>query len=163
MSKQLPFDVYIVRKVQKWEERAKAWGVELVDAIGTSPFAEMICKSGLSILYSSCLTFVDLWNGIKKMALEQLQKTMYILQCERTAYPEKHKADLDETAICSLIRASLLRSMGKFDEARRMLKTEILNHDRWVTLPIRCLLPLPCDHCPAKQTLMKLDMHSKVT
>ena len=45
MSKPLPFDVYITRKVQKWEERAKAWKVDLVDAIGTSPLAEMMCQS----------------------------------------------------------------------------------------------------------------------
>ena len=45
MSKQLPFDIYITRKVQKWEERAKTWKVDLVDAIGTSPLAEMMCES----------------------------------------------------------------------------------------------------------------------
>jgi hypothetical protein len=44
MNRELPFDVYIVRKVKKWEERAKFWGVDLVDAIGTSPLAEQICR-----------------------------------------------------------------------------------------------------------------------
>ena len=50
MSKQLPFDVYITRKVQKWEERAKAWNVDLVDIIGTSPLAEMMCKKSTVLL-----------------------------------------------------------------------------------------------------------------
>ena len=41
MSRELPFDTYIVRKVAKWEERVKSWKVDLVDAIGVSPLAEV--------------------------------------------------------------------------------------------------------------------------
>ncbi|KAG0650016.1 Inclusion body clearance iml2, partial [Hyphodiscus hymeniophilus] len=130
MSKPLPFDVYITRKVRKWEERAKAWKVDLVDAIGTSPLAEMMCKFGNSTSDGNMANGIDLWNGIKKMAPEQLQKTMGILGWERTTHPEKHKADLDDTAICALLRASLLRNSGKCEEARSVLNTEILAHDR---------------------------------
>ena len=44
MGKELPFDIFIGRKVKKWEARAKEWNVDLVDAIGTSPLVEQICK-----------------------------------------------------------------------------------------------------------------------
>ena len=114
MSKHLPFDVYIVRKVKKWEERSCSWNVDLVDAIGVSPLAEMIY----------------LWNGLKKSNEEQLQKTLDILQWNRTSEPERHEADLDERATQALLHAAVLRNMKKFDSARELLKTEILSHDR---------------------------------
>ncbi len=114
MAKQLPFDVYITRKVQKWEERAKAWDVELVDAIGVSPLAEM----------------VYFWGGPKKQGPLQLQKSLDILQWERASHPEKHQDDLDETAIQALLEAAALKNLRKYDEARDLLKSEVLNHDR---------------------------------
>jgi len=43
MGQELPFDIFIGRKVKKWELRAKEWGVDLVDAIGVSPLVEQIC------------------------------------------------------------------------------------------------------------------------
>jgi hypothetical protein len=114
MSKQLPFDVYITRKVQKWEERAKAWDVDLVDAVGVSPLAEM----------------VYLWGGAKKQNPAELQKSLDILQWERASHPEKLKDDLDETGIQAVLRAAFLKNMGRYDEARDLLKTQVLNHDR---------------------------------
>ena len=114
MSKELPFDIYITRKVKKWEERASSWGVDLVDAIGVSPLAEMMY----------------FWNGLKKCNEEQLQMTLDILEWTRTSEPEKHKADLDETATHALLRAAVLRNMKQYSTARQVLKTEILSHDR---------------------------------
>ena len=113
MAKQLPFDVYVVRKVKKWEERAKEWDVELVDAIGVSPIEEMIY----------------LWNGSKRMATPQLETSMEKLDWERTSHPEKHKTNLDEVALYALLTASILRNLGRFDDARKILRDEILNHN----------------------------------
>ncbi|RDW66185.1 outer membrane protein-like protein iml2 [Coleophoma cylindrospora] len=114
MSKQLPFDIYITRKVQKWEERAKEWDVEFIDAIGVSPILEMIY----------------LWNGLKKMSSVELEKSWSAVQWERTKLPEKFKADFDEAAMHHLLQACVLRNMRKFSEARDILETELLIHDR---------------------------------
>lgn len=125
MSKQLPFDVFIVRKVQKWEERSKAWGVDLVDSIGTSPLMEMMY----------------LWNGIKKMGQVELEKSLAALRWDRTTQPEKHEADLDEVAICALLRACVLRNMQKFENSRSILYTEILSHDKYIVPPLKSQRP----------------------
>lgn len=116
MGKQLPFDVYVVRKMQKWEERAKAWNVDLVDAVGASPYAEM----------------VYFWNGIQRGGPEQLEKCLAVLEWDRTSQPEKHQENLDEQAIVILLKASIFRNMGKYDEARQLLQEEILIHDKYV-------------------------------
>lgn len=114
MAKPGPFDIFVIRKVQKWEERSKEWDCDLVDAIGVSPIEEMIY----------------LWNGLKKMKKPTLKKSLETLDWSQTSYPEKHKADLDETALHALLEASVLRTLGKYDEARRILTTKILNHNK---------------------------------
>lgn len=116
MSKELPFDMYITRKCAKWEERAKAWDVDLADATGVSPLVEM----------------VYFWGGAKKENMEQLQKSLDAVEWERTTHPEKLENDLDETAIKALLEACMLRNMRKYDEARTILQDEILNHERYV-------------------------------
>jgi len=114
MAQNLPFDLYIVRKVQKWEERSKSWKVDLIDAIGTSPLTEM----------------VYFWGGMKKQDEDQLQKSLDCLSWDRTSHAENFKADLDETAIHAVLRAALIRNLGRYDEAREILTTEILPHDK---------------------------------
>jgi hypothetical protein len=114
MSKQLPFDLYIVRKTQKWEERAKAWDIDLVDAIGVSPLAEM----------------VYFWNGVKKQSPGELQKTLDLLNWSRVSHREKFEVDLDEVAIKATLEACVLRNLERYDESRSMLESEVLNHTR---------------------------------
>lgn len=115
MAQQLPFDMYIVRKVQKWEERSKAWKVDLVDAIGVSPLTEM----------------VYFWGGMKKQDSVQLQQSLDCLLWDRTTHPDKFNTDLDETAIHAVLKAAIARNMGKYEEARDTLQTEVLAHDKY--------------------------------
>ncbi|RDL41902.1 Outer membrane protein-like protein iml2 [Venustampulla echinocandica] len=114
MSKELPFDQFICRKVSKWEERAKAWNVDLVDATGISPVTEMIY----------------LWNGARKQNEVELDTSLEAIKWEKLSHPEKLRGDLDETALQALLKACALRNLKKYDEARVILTEEILNHDR---------------------------------
>lgn len=125
MSKELPFDTYITRKVQKWEDRAKNWKVDLADAIGVSPFAEMIY----------------LWNGSRKQNKEELEKSLKCAGWERSAYPERFENDVDEMAIHALVVSSVYKNMGKYEDARSLLQNTVLSHDRYVfPLPFPFLL-----------------------
>lgn len=131
MARQLPFDVFVTRKIQKWQERAKEWNVDLVDAVGVSPVTEMIW----------------MWAGFKKMRPEQLEITLKRLAWSEhtTLNPTWTKETVDERAVLSLLRASTIRCLGRTGEAKEILKTEILSHewhefkgglkDNW-TLPV---------------------------
>jgi len=115
LARQLPFDVFINRKIEKWEARATEWKCEFVDAIGVSPLEEMNY----------------FWNGYKRMPDEQLEVSLISLAWSESS--ENHhweKEGLDEKAILSLLRAATLRNLRKTEEAKEILETEIICHDR---------------------------------
>ena len=112
MGRQLPFDVFVNRKVAKWEHRAREWGCAFVDAVGVSPVEEM----------------TYLWNGYKKMDLRGLEKSLEVLAWSE-ANPHWKNEDQDEKAILALLRAAALRNLRRHDEAKAVLKQEILCHD----------------------------------
>ncbi|KAJ3464702.1 hypothetical protein MRS44_009488 [Fusarium solani] len=120
MARQLPFEVFIQRKIQKWEDRVKEHKVDLADAIGASPALEM------------CY----LWNMVKRMGPAELETARHAMRWERcTAKPEvveKMKEELDEIGSWALICAALFRQGKRFEEARELLETHVLKHDRSV-------------------------------
>lgn len=116
MARQLPFDVFVSRKVKKWEQRAQDWGLSFVDAVGISPLEEMIY----------------FWNGYKRMDTQQLQQSL-----DRLTWSEDTTANVnwtregpDEKAILALLRGATLRNLGRLDEARKTHKTGVLDVDR---------------------------------
>ncbi|KAI9839972.1 MAG: hypothetical protein M1819_000164 [Sarea resinae] len=115
MARQLPFDIFVYRKLQKWEARASEWKVPLVDAVGVSPIEEMIY----------------LWNGFKRMRPTHLEDSLAALAWSSSpSNANWSREELDEHATLALLRAVTLRNLGRFDEARDVLQKEILCHDR---------------------------------
>ncbi|OTA99837.1 hypothetical protein M426DRAFT_16068 [Hypoxylon sp. CI-4A] len=119
LAKPLPFEQFVARKIQKWEERSKALGIDLVDAVGVSPVEEM--------------TF--LWNGIKKMQAPELETSWKVLSWGRLTAPEearkKIRAEIDEQAARDVCRAAVARNLGNLDDARELLDN-VLAMDRLV-------------------------------
>ncbi|KAK2742583.1 Mitochondrial outer membrane protein iml2 [Myotisia sp. PD_48] len=116
LARQLPFDVFVTRKIAKWEARAKERKVKFIEAIGVSPIEEMIF----------------FWNGHSRMPDDQLE-----ISLRNLAWSESRESGqawssepLDERAIFALLQASLLRSQRKHGEAKNLLQSEILNHDK---------------------------------
>lgn len=115
MARQLPFDVFVTRKIAKWEARAKEWNVSLVDAIGVDPIEEMIF----------------FWNGHSRMTGEQLTESLTRLAwCESDKNKTWSREGPEEKAILDLIRAAVLRSLHTHGEAKEILKTLVLHHDK---------------------------------
>lgn len=117
MARPLPFEEFAVRKVKKWEDRSSAFAIDLVDTIGVSPMQEM----------------VYLWNGLKKMQPAELEAAAEDLSWDRLTCSEevrgKIQAETDESALHDLCHAGILRSLGRFEEARVNLQ-RVLNIDK---------------------------------
>ncbi|KAJ4296697.1 Mitochondrial outer membrane protein iml2 [Kalmusia sp. IMI 367209] len=115
MARQLPFDVFVNRKIAKWEDRAKAWKCDFIDAIGVSPFEEIIY----------------FWNGYKRMRDDHLDTSLANLAwSESSENTHWDKESLDEKAILGLLRAACLRSKGETVKAKETLQKEIIAHDK---------------------------------
>lgn len=117
MAKQLPFEVFVLRKMKKWEERAGEGSI--VDAVGVSPAQEM----------------VYIWNGGRRLDKGQAAKALGYLEWERcTAKTEKTgdaRAEgvrsVDEEGVRGVCRAALLRVLGRVAEAREELEGVLAN------------------------------------
>jgi hypothetical protein len=115
MARQLPFDVFVGRKIQKWEQRAKDHDVDLIDAVGVSPVEEMIY----------------FWNGYKQMNPDELKHSFRSLTLteSRTKIPWEDDT-ADEHAILALLKATIFRNMKMTTEARKTLANHVFSHDR---------------------------------
>ncbi|KAJ5307443.1 Outer membrane protein IML2 mitochondrial/Tetratricopeptide repeat protein 39 [Penicillium atrosanguineum] len=115
MARQLPFDVFVTRKIAKWEARAKDWNVPLVNAIGVDPIEEMIF----------------FWNGHSRMTEAQLEESLARLAwCDSDANETWSREGAEEKAILDLIRAAVHRSLHNYEKAKQILKTKVLNHEK---------------------------------
>lgn len=116
MARQLPFDVFVTRKIKKWEARAQEFKVSFIDAIGVSPLEEMIF----------------FWNGYKRMDTSQLEESLAILAWseDKAANPSWTMEGPDERAILAVLRAAIYRNMHRWDEARNLLKNGVLSVDK---------------------------------
>lgn len=120
LAGKLPFDVFLERKLQRWEARATAHKVDLVDAVGVSPAME------------TCY----MWNGTKRMNDTQLDNAMNTLSWERLTCRDDVvatiKAEEDEMGSWAVCMSAALRRRGKFPEARSVLQEHVLEKDRAV-------------------------------
>ncbi|PYH90316.1 mitochondrial outer membrane protein Iml2 [Aspergillus ellipticus CBS 707.79] len=115
MARQLPFDVFVSRKIAKWEARAKEWKVPLVDAVGVDPIEEMIF----------------FWNGHSRMTQAQLEESMTKLAwSESEANKTWAREGVEEKAILHILRAAVLRSMRRHEEAKEMIRKSIFSQDK---------------------------------
>lgn len=118
MARQLPFDVFVSRKIAKWESRAKDRKVSLVDAVGIDPVEEMIF----------------FWNGHSRMTPEQLETSLSNLSWSESPANKDSWAreSLEEKAILNLLRAAVLRSLRRHQDARALIHDHVLVHDKSV-------------------------------
>lgn len=132
MARQLPFDTFVNRKIQKWNLRAQEWKVDFIDAVGVSPIEEMIY----------------FWNGYKRMRPEHLEISLQRLAWSTSpGNPMWARETLDEQAVLSFLRAATLRALRRTEDAKRVLKTEILSHE-WSEFKghLRDSWTCPCAH-----------------
>ena len=116
MARQLPFDVFVTRKIKKWEARAHDLHTPLIDAVGVSPLEEMIF----------------FWNGYKRMATTQFEDSLAALAWseDTNVNPTWEREGPDERAILAVLRAATLRNLHRWEDAKTVLKAGVFNVEK---------------------------------
>lgn len=141
MARQLPFDAFVSRKYAKWTAIAEKHGCSIIDAVGVSPAEEM----------------VYFWNGNKRRNEQHLTAALARLDFftggkAASEHGEEWTADKehDEVMVYFVLKAALLRRLGRRDEARATLlqkveseelhtyKARISSHAETWPLPVGC-------------------------
>lgn len=115
LGRKLPIDLFMQRKVAKWQSRARQRGCALVDAVGVSPVMEM----------------TYLWSGFKKMRAPYLADSLARLAWSEDAARDPPAAEepVDERALLALLKATVLRNQGRIAEGRALLESGVMVHD----------------------------------
>ena len=134
MAKQLPFDVFVSRKIAKWDARSKTRGCSFVDAIGISPVVEM----------------TYFWSGFRRMRPEQIQVCLDRLSWSEDVAqnPQWPNEPRDEKAVLGLLRAACQRFLPQVDQAQKTLQVEVFSHQlqQLKTCEHADTWPLPAAH-----------------
>jgi hypothetical protein len=105
MGRQLPFDVFVARKIAKWTARANLNSTSFISAIGVSPLEEMIF----------------FWNGYKKQSADHLSQSLATLSWSESQAGWNDETD-DEKAILKVLRGVVLRNLRRHDESLAELR-----------------------------------------
>ncbi|KAK5691037.1 Mitochondrial outer membrane protein iml2 [Elasticomyces elasticus] len=115
MGRQLPFDVFVGRKIKKWDHRAEKMNCSFVDAVGVSPIEEM----------------TYFWSGFRRMNDDQLRTSL-----ERLAWSENVRLNphwdteaSDEKAILALLKATCFRFLREIPQAKTTIVDSVLSHE----------------------------------
>ncbi|KAK4547309.1 hypothetical protein LTR36_000964 [Oleoguttula mirabilis] len=115
MARQLPFDIFVNRKIAKWNHRAKTLDCAFVDAVGVSPVEEM----------------TYFWSGFKRMNDDQLRYALKRIAWSEdlSLNPRWEQEAVDEKALQALLKGTCLRFLGQIPEAKATLTTDVLAYD----------------------------------
>ena len=115
IGRQRPHDVFISRKIAKWEHRANTQGCTFVDAVGVSPVTEM----------------TYFWSGFRRMNPELLRTSLDRLSWAGDPEPPSHEESepIDERAIRALLQATCLRCLNQVSEAKSLLSERIFCYE----------------------------------
>lgn len=120
LSKPMPFDRFVLRKMNQWKHTAQENNIDAVDAIGTSPVHEIIY----------------FWNGFGRMPPQDLERSLKLLGYSAKdtpfAFPVEGTEIVeeleDEALIRYILQSVVLRSLGRVQEGYDLLTTHVISH-----------------------------------